>query len=139
MKPEYKARWVEALRSGKYQQGKGRLNGEGKFCCLGVLCDVVKDEVGGSWRDNFQPDGDAGTINMPFFVCPSHDGSWENSASAYPPFEVRNLTGLEFQNPMVKVPAGKLLVEPYADTLSSLNDSGDYSFEEIADIIEAQL
>src|SRR5688572_11113721 len=30
--------WVEALRSGKYEQGTGQLaNGDGGFCCLGVL------------------------------------------------------------------------------------------------------
>lgn len=38
--------WVEALRSGRYQQIKGVLrqslaNGYG-HCCLGVLCEVVK-------------------------------------------------------------------------------------------------
>lgn len=34
--------WVRALRSGKYGWGKGQLNpSEGKFCCLGVLCEVA--------------------------------------------------------------------------------------------------
>lgn len=42
MKAEIKARWIEALRSGKYEQGKRALHPYGsKFCCLGVLCDVV--------------------------------------------------------------------------------------------------
>jgi hypothetical protein len=34
-------KWVEALRSGKYQQGKGALCRDGKFCCLGVACEVL--------------------------------------------------------------------------------------------------
>ncbi len=35
-------RWVAALRSKKYKQGKGVLRSEkGNYCCLGVLCDVV--------------------------------------------------------------------------------------------------
>lgn len=34
-------RWVTALRSGAYKQGQGYLNNDGKFCCLGVLCDVA--------------------------------------------------------------------------------------------------
>jgi hypothetical protein len=38
-------RWTTALRSGKYKKGKDALrikakNGD-KFCCLGVLCDIV--------------------------------------------------------------------------------------------------
>ena len=42
MLKELKVKWVKALRSGKYHQGKGKLkkkNGNGKtyYCCLGVL------------------------------------------------------------------------------------------------------
>lgn len=34
--------WIEALRSGKYGQGRGRLqSGENKFCCLGVACKIL--------------------------------------------------------------------------------------------------
>lgn len=34
-------KWVEALRSGKYEQGEYQLRTEDdKFCCLGVLCEV---------------------------------------------------------------------------------------------------
>lgn len=41
MNQEIKAKWVAALRGGKYKQGEGCLNdGNGGFCCLGVLCDV---------------------------------------------------------------------------------------------------
>lgn len=40
MDKEIKRRWVEALRSGKYEQGQGKLLHSGKFCCLGVLCDI---------------------------------------------------------------------------------------------------
>ena len=48
MKRELKSKWIKALRSGKYKQGKGRLKKNGKFCCLGVLRDVVnpKDRRG---------------------------------------------------------------------------------------------
>lgn len=39
-----KAKWLEALRSGKYRQTTGRLRREEKegtgYCCLGVLCDL---------------------------------------------------------------------------------------------------
>lgn len=43
MHPEIKQRWVEALRSGRYQQGQNVLRTtENAFCCLGVLCDLVE-------------------------------------------------------------------------------------------------
>jgi hypothetical protein len=42
MQSELKQKWVEALRSGKYEQGKNNLrNVNNNFCCLGVLCDLV--------------------------------------------------------------------------------------------------
>ena len=41
MKKSIKDKWVKALRSGKYEQGKNYLHSaDGKFCCLGVLCDI---------------------------------------------------------------------------------------------------
>ena len=43
-----KARWVKALRSGRYKQGKGYLQDkDGKNCCLGVLCRIsrIKEEM----------------------------------------------------------------------------------------------
>lgn len=34
-------KWTEALRSGEYRQGKGTLKTKnGRYCCLGVLCDI---------------------------------------------------------------------------------------------------
>lgn len=35
-----KAKWLEALRSGKYEQGIGYLCRDNKYCCIGVLADV---------------------------------------------------------------------------------------------------
>ncbi len=40
MNKEIAKRWVAALRSGKYKQGRGALNKNDSFCCLGVLCDI---------------------------------------------------------------------------------------------------
>ncbi len=44
-------RWVEALRSGQYQQGQDYLHPTREsFCCLGVLCDLYRVEQGkGEW------------------------------------------------------------------------------------------
>lgn len=48
MDPELKKKWVEALRSGDYEQGETRLytGSTNQFCCLGVLCKVVGLEIG---------------------------------------------------------------------------------------------
>lgn len=47
MDQSLKARWLSALRDGKYLQGRGALrrsNGQDKFCCLGVLQDIMAPE-----------------------------------------------------------------------------------------------
>jgi hypothetical protein len=44
MKHQIKKRWVEALRSGKYKQGKDYLCRDGDFCCLGVLCELAVED-----------------------------------------------------------------------------------------------
>jgi hypothetical protein len=36
-----KDKWLEALRSGRYPQGKCCLHKNGKFCCLGVYAHAV--------------------------------------------------------------------------------------------------
>jgi hypothetical protein len=38
---ELKAKWIEALRSGAYRQGRGQLKFGDRYCCLGVLCKVM--------------------------------------------------------------------------------------------------
>lgn len=39
-----KEQWIDALRSGEYEQGYFRLRGEDNtYCVLGVLCDVLGD------------------------------------------------------------------------------------------------
>lgn len=44
MKKKIAERWVEALRSGKYKQGKHALRSGDKFCCLGVLCNLHAED-----------------------------------------------------------------------------------------------
>ncbi len=42
---EDKEAWLKALRSGEYEQTKHTLrNDQNQFCCLGVLCEILKDE-----------------------------------------------------------------------------------------------
>lgn len=49
MDPEIKAKWIAALRSGKYSQTKCTLRDPAGFCCLGVLCDLMQPT---GWHKN---------------------------------------------------------------------------------------
>lgn len=55
---ELRRRWVEALRSGKYQQGRDYLctvnpDGTKTYCCLGVLLDIIHPDW---WRRDLTRD-----------------------------------------------------------------------------------
>lgn len=71
MKPELKSKWLEALRSGKYKQGKGCLlqvmpDGEKRYCCLGVLADLLGATEGGETvtDSSVQPEGQPLSMNF---------------------------------------------------------------------------
>lgn len=38
-------RWADALESGEYKQGDEWLCHEGKYCCLGVACEIFETEA----------------------------------------------------------------------------------------------
>ena len=71
-----KARWVEALRSGGYEQTHGALRlpiNEGDevgYCCLGVLCNLIDpdgwdhDYDGWQYPGGYDDDGDIGLVAM---------------------------------------------------------------------------
>jgi hypothetical protein len=51
LRPEIKQRWLEALRSGRYEQGGGRLRDRGDhYCVLGVLCDLAVEDEQVTWE-----------------------------------------------------------------------------------------
>ena len=120
--PAVKVSWLEALRSGEYEQGRDYLNHDGNFCCLGVLCDLavkagVKVEVTG--ESYFHYDEQSGTppqsvYNWAFPTLAEPEGGWGEWEPRLP----------------VKSEDG-----PY---LTALNDAGR-SFAELADIIEEHL
>lgn len=43
MKADLKRRWIEALRSGKFTQGRNFLCIRDEYCCLGVLAEIEGD------------------------------------------------------------------------------------------------
>ena len=110
MKLEIKKRWLEALRSGEYEQGKDVLRRNDSFCCLGVLCDIFAKEGCSKWDE---PD-DKGVRHI------------ENDKGALPLCVVL-WSGIKDGNPFI---------DGYS--LSAWNDGGK-SFKEIADIIEKEL
>ena len=49
MDAELKKQWVEALRSGEYEQVRVELRNEKGYCCLGVLTELINPDV--DWED----------------------------------------------------------------------------------------
>lgn len=110
MNQEIKAKWVEALRSGKYKQGKKRLRFRGDtYCCLGVLCDVM----GAEWYMGGEGEDDS---------CYYAKFSEVAEASILPP-PIREAADIN---------------EEAEGDLITMNDQGD-SFSTIADHIETNL
>lgn len=63
MNTEIKENWVAALENDKYKQATGSLRTpEDRFCCLGVLCDIV-DPEGWERRYGNAPGGGWWTYN----------------------------------------------------------------------------
>ncbi len=127
MNQEIKQKWVAALRSGEYKQGQGELNGDGGYCCLGVLCDLHAKATGGNW--NRFPD--VGNRAMQYLD------------EAYTlPNPVMEWAGLPDNSPSCKLETngGETYVE-----LAELNDGNErtnivvHSFAQISDIIEKHL
>ena len=115
MNPEVKAKWVAALRSGEYKQGRGALrNAADEFCCLGVLCDLSPFPWLGPPERKMRPSYDI--EERPHFLT-----------SGYLSEPVAEWAGLVDTNPVVD-----------GNTLSHLNDTG-CPFDQIADLIEAEL
>jgi len=112
MNPQIKQKWVSALRSGDYQQGRSYLRTDNGFCCLGVLCDLYGKENNVEW--NLANNG--------------HNYKFQDKESHLPP-SVVGWAGVEDSNPYVNGGIG---------TLSGLNDKG-FTFNEIAGLIEEHL
>lgn len=135
MNPEVKARWVAALRSGKFKQGHETLarildaeDGSGteiRHCCLGVLCELAAAEGIVTRRRN----GNLGRIA--FDDATAHlPGSVRKWASIVDGAGKFNPTDADFKN------FGQTV------TLVDLNDGlglragSPSTFDEIADVIE---
>lgn len=117
MKRELKEKWLAALRGEQYQQGRGTLRSFDRFCCLGVLCDVIDPS---RWASEYAPGG-------LYAYREEDDTHWE---SVVPP-NLREKIGLEFHA---------------CSQLASMNDGigsewygKPQNFKQIADHIEQQI
>lgn len=122
MNPEVKAKWLAALRSGEYEQGQYRLkrefeDGESRYCCLGVLCDLYLKETGGKWHP---APITADLYGIAFSI--------DEETQFLPPAVIKwaGLVSME-----------QLLID--GTSLTHLNDSENVSFEGIAALIEENL
>ena len=115
MSATVREQWIEELRSGKYNQGQYRLKRETDsgplYCCLGVLCQVLRLEETPYESEELYGyrDGDeAGVIEFAGMI-----GTVPDEAS-----KAAGMTQAE------------------AHRLASLNDSGRFSFDLLANVIE---
>lgn len=141
MKAEIAKKWVKALRSGKYKQGRGLLavvDPTSKevtgYCCLGVLCELaVKAGV-------IKP----GTLRESMFAwSPESKITYGKEEEAYGlPEEVIKWAGIGSHQMLPFNQRGER-VENGCISLANLNDGvkgyslKKHSFDEIADVIEA--
>lgn len=117
MKPEIKALWVAALRSGEYRQGFERLRHVDCYCCLGVLTDLYCKETGMAWDEAILSRG------IPDDMALSS--------------QVQKWAGLKEASPIAK---GRLLADCNDGVVR--NDAGENErtpFSTIADMIEKEL
>jgi len=115
--------WVAALRSGKYEQGAGALNADGRFCCLGVACDIFGPRLGLEWG----PAELEGVLAM-------------EGQGAYLPIAVAAELGINTDGRLT-VPVFTFAQdgeEEETSSLAGLNDDTYYAFAQIADVVEEQ-
>lgn len=59
MNRKIKQKWLNALRSGNFQQGTGKLrDSNGNYCCLGVLCEITGNGQNRDMSKSFPADKD---------------------------------------------------------------------------------
>lgn len=108
-------KWVTALRSGEYCQGRRSLRFQDKFCCLGVACELALK---------------SGVDLEVIHVC----GIWNyDEQTGHLPKKVQNWLGIQEKNPVLQA---KLRSAQISAPAAVLNDQYEASFDEIADAIE---
>lgn len=138
MNQDIKKRWVDALRSGEYEQAKNYLSTPDGYCCLGVLCEIAVED-GVVFKDDEtyfskeEPQNDFSAEELPRAVIEWAGLEDENHAEN-PLSDVkyaRNANDVSIHLPR---PAGRENAH-----LSELNDDMGFDFKMIADVVERTL
>lgn len=133
MNPEVKEAWCQALESGEYRQGEGYLRlvtpAKGSertpgYCCLGVLCELAL-KAGIITAEHLDAD-DPGRHTVV-----QYGEGWDGSCAVLPNV-VRDWAGLGSNRTPALV---TVTVGDEETQLSRLNDSGEYDFPAIAQVI----
>jgi hypothetical protein len=130
-------KWVAELRSGKYMQGsdylKNRVGSDGVVChcCLGVLCEVLEyPQINGNGSTLFQCGSEEVGTELPLFLTSAFYG-YTNSCGKLPDMNTWSSEQKEkFADVVEQNFSGSFM------TLTYLNDSGNFSFDRLADVIE---
>lgn len=105
-------KWLKALRSGEYKQGRHALNTNDQYCCLGVLCELaVKEKVVTKYKDEWTTHA---VYDGEMYALPACVRDWAELDSCNPCVIFKNRSEV---------------------SLAELNDQGR-SFKQIARIIE---
>lgn len=150
MNPEIKTRWVAALRSGNYRQGKKKLAQQMTrtmpmtHCCLGVLCELAVED--GIIEAMNHPSGASGQVR--YFGGPNN---WK--ATALPPAvsewagfgderdslrsdpKLLSVSLLDFRGQSVQ----RAVSCSEANDGNTVDDVAPRTFEQIADLIKENL
>jgi len=142
MKQHIKEKWLNALRSGEYLQGKDSLQpAPNSFCCLGVLCDIAIKEGAvnnGQWIESDEGNGLKFASGMLSDEADFYAQHYQEEEDGELPRTVRRWAEIDSCNPQVLVTINE---EGHQKQLSlaELNDTWNYDFRKIADLIEKQL
>ena len=135
MKSTIAQKWIKALRSNKYKQGKMALrtktrHGTVRHCCLGVLCDLYnKDHKRKLKIKKTNDPKDQGEIDPSTTVFTIGGDPWAL------PEVVRNWAGIKDKEGMFFDTDPVNVNRWSCNSLSEMNDEGA-SFKEIAQFIE---
>jgi len=133
MNKRIKQKWIKALRSGKYKQGRGHLHYDDKYCCLGVLTELyIREHNGEKWEK---------MLGGNLFCFKAEECNL--------PEVVSDWAGLEEKDPLIVINDEKDILETVNDGTNGTppNNFADllphaikpHTFNEIADLIEEQL
>lgn len=139
MNPDVKKMWVEALRSGKYQQCTGKLHdyldiedslvpesSKHSYCCLGVLCDLaLKNGVDVQLQYRRVYEGMPESQSVYFY----------DDESGVLPESVMRWAGINEKNPDIylgDIRAG--IVQLMIDELGNDSDINEHSYQLISEI-----